>query len=164
MRPIDSYAEGFYRCAAQAGFEAAEADGYVEAAVNFLVAKVKRARKADPVGTAYSDVNREMADATGQRELNFGNPADLKFMGAILARVNDLTRDQIGALLSSWVLHKQAGLSWQANDIVGVGFYNYVVDRQVYLDGRTLTKNSDDVEREVMLIAHIKRVHAYYHR
>ena len=96
--------------------------------------------------------------------LNFGNPADLKFMGALLARVNDLTRDQIGALLSSWVLHKKAGLSWQANDIVGVGFYNYVVDRQVYLDGRTLTKNSDDIEREVMLIAHIKRVHAYYQR
>lgn len=104
-----------------------------------------------------------MADATGKRELNFGNRADLNFIGAILARVNDVTRDQIGALLSSWVLHKQAGLNWAADDIVGVGFYNYVVDRQVYLDGRTLTKNSDDVEREIMLINHIKRVHAYYH-
>lgn len=104
-----------------------------------------------------------MADATGKRELNFGNRADLNFIGAILARVNDVTRDQIGALLSSWVLHKQAGLNWAADDIVGVGFYNYVVDRQVYLDGRTLTRNSDDVEREIMLINHIKRVHAYYH-
>ena len=156
--------EGFYRCAAQAGFDAAAADGCVEAAIEFLIDKVKRARKAEPVGTAYSDVNREMAAATGQRELNFGNPADLKFMGAILARVNDLTRDQIGALLSSWVLNKKAGLSSQANDIIGVGFYNYVVSRRVYLDGRSLTKNSDDVEREVVLIDHIKRVHAYYHR
>jgi hypothetical protein len=163
MTQSDSSDGAFYRCAAQAGFGAADADRYVEAAIEFLVNKLKRARTANPVGTAYSDVNRGMADATGQRDLNFGNPADLNFMGAILARVNDLTRDQIGALLSSWVLHKQAGLSWKANDIVGVGFYNYVVDRQVYLDGRTLTRNSDDIEREVMLIAHIKRVHAYYH-
>jgi hypothetical protein len=155
---------GFYRCAGQAGFDAAAADGYVEAAIGFLIDKVRRARRADPFGTAYSDVNRAMADTTGQRELDFGNPTDLKFMGAILARVNDLTRDEIGALLSSWVLHKQAGLSWQANDIIGVGFYNYVVDRRVYLDGRTLTKSSDAFEREVMLIEHIKRVHAYYHR
>jgi hypothetical protein len=164
MTQSDSYADSFYRCAAQAGLDATDADGYVEAAIDFLVQKVERARTANPVGTAYSDVNRAMADATGQRELNFGNPADINFMSAMLARVNDMTRDQIGALLSSWVLHKQAGLSWQANDIVGVGFYNYVVDRQVYLDGNTLTKNSDDIEREIMLINHIKRVHAYYHR
>jgi len=164
MTQNNSSDEAFYRCAAQAGFDAPDADRYVEAAIEFLVDKVRKARTANPVGTAYSDVNRAIADATGNRDLNFGDRADLNFMGAILARVNDLTRDEIGALISSWVLHKQAGLSWSANDIVGVGFYNYVVDRQVYLDGRTLTKNSDDVEREIMLIAHIKRVHAYYHR
>lgn len=164
MTEPDLNAEGFYRCATQAGFDEEEADNYAQATIDFLVDKVQRSRRADPVGTAYSDVNLRMAEVTGQRALKFGNPAELKLMGAILARVNDLTRNELGALLSSWVLHKQAGLSWQANDIIGVGFYNYVVDRQVYLDGRTLTKNSNDIEREIVLIAHIKHVHARYHR
>jgi hypothetical protein len=164
MTQRELYAERFYRYAAQAGFDEEEADRYVHAVIDFLVAKVQTARRADPMGTAYSDVNLRMSEATGQRQLNFGDPADLTFMGAILARVNDLTRDDLGALLSSWVLHKRANLSWQANDIIGVGFYNYVVDRRVYLDGRTLTKNSDAIAREMMLIAHIKHVYAHYHR
>ncbi len=162
-RSAKSKARNFTSYAEEAGFDEDEADQFVEAVIEFLVAKVRAARRAEPFGTAYQDVNVAMADV-GQRRLDFGNPAELRFMGAILAEVNDRTRDQIGALLSSWILHKRAGLGWQADDIVGVGFYNYVIDRQVYLNGKTLTKKSDDIAREMCLIEHIKTAHAYYHR